>query len=328
MKTTRFLFTAALAILLRANGFADPVAELTAFSAFKSVDLQKMAGGEVMSARMPAMGFARGISTQFCYVVPAGLQKTVELHERWNATRHPELKVYLHGEIQAKPAPGDFSKISSAPDNAPVRALFAATQKLDPNNPQIQMSAAEAKLFKPGADPRAFWSDLLFHRAGAFAAGGLAKEPPYNFNGETVQLTGETDRLLKEQPKVRSQFSALAASLSGVPPLRQLYWELSDVEGTAAFSLGALCAKAPADNWQAIDLHYYAGGGYFVLLTFYQMWPVAIGSQQATLVWRCDLLSAPSLSELHGVERLASANAMTKEIQKTITIFLKDAKAK
>ena len=62
------------------------------------------------------------------------------------------------------------------------------------------------------------------------------------------------------------------------------------------------------------------------MLTFYQMWPVTVGSQTATLVWRCDLLSAPSLADLHGVERLASANAMTKEIQQTIHIFLKDAK--
>jgi len=55
---------------------------------------------------------------------------------------------------------------------------------------------------------------------------------------------------------------------------------------------------------------------------------VKIGAQQATLVWRGDLLSAPTLSDLHGMERLASANAMTKEIQKSIAIFLKDAAAK
>jgi len=328
MRNTRFFFTATLAILLRVNGIADPVAELTSFSAFKSVDLSKMAGGEVISARLPAMGFARGLTTQFCYVVPAGLQKTVELHERWTATGHPELKAYLHNDLPARPAAGDFSKLASAPDNASVRAFFEATKKLDPNRPQLQMDLAEAKLFKPGAGASTFWSDLLYRRASAFASGGLSKEPPYQFNGETVQLAGEVERLLKEQPKIRSQFSALAGALSGVPPVRQLYWELSNVEGTAAVSLGAVCAKAPGENWQAIDLHYYASGGYFVLLTFYQMWPVTIGSQQATLVWRCDLLSAPSLNDLHGVERLASANAMTKEIQKTITFFLKDVKAK
>jgi len=307
MKKNRFIFTAALVFLLQANGFADPASELASFSAFKNVDLSKMAGGEVLNTRLPSMSFSRGLST-----------------------RHPELKVYLHVELPAKPGPGDFSKISSAPDNSPVRSFFADTQKLDPS--QLQMNLAEAKLFKPGSDPRAaacsFWSDLLYRRASAFASGGLPKEPPYNYNGESVPLTGEVERLLKDHPKIRTQFSALAGSLSGVPPVRQMYWEMSDVEGTAAVSLGAVCAKAPSDTWQAIDLHYYASSGYFVMLTFYQMWPVTTGSQPATLVWRCDLLSAPSLSELHGVERLASANAMTKEIHKTITLFLKDTKAK
>ena len=328
MRTTRFFFIVTLALLVRANGLADPATELASFSAFKNVDLPKMASGEVISARLPAMSFPRGLATQFCYVVPAGLQKTVELHERWNATGHPELKVYLHSDLPARPGPGDFSKLSSAPGTTAVRTFFDATQKLDPNRPQLQMSPAEAKLFKPGTDPRAFWSDLLSRRAGAFVSGGLSKEPPYQFNGAVLPVSAEVERLLKEQPKVRSQFSALAGSLAGVPPLRQLYWELSNVDGTAAVSLGAVCAKAPGDTWQAIDLHYYASGGYFVLLTFYQMWPVTLGSQQATLVWRCDLLSAPSLGDLHGVERLASANAMTKEIQKTITLFLKDTKTR
>lgn len=330
MRTFRIIFAVAMSIVLRATGIADPVAELSEFSAFKNIDLSKLAGGEVINARMPAMGFPRGLATQFCYIVPAGLQKTVELHEHWNATRHPELKVYLHDELPAKPGPGDFSKIASAPDNSSVRAFFTANQKADSN--QLLMSAAEAKLLKPAPESRAtacaFWSDLLSRRAAGFASGGLSKEPPYQFNGETVQVAGEAERLLKEQPKIRSQFSALASSLSAGPPVRQMYWEMSDVEGTAAVSLGALCAKAPGATWQAIDLHYYASGGYFVLLTFYQMWPVTIGSQQVTLVWRADLLSAPSLGDLHGVERLASVNAMTKEIQKSINIFLKDARTK
>ena len=338
MKTVRSI--AVILLLLQTAVFADPLAELSGFSAFKSADLSKMAGGGVTTVRTPPLDYTRGLSVQFCYVVPLPLQKTIELHERWNATRHPDFKVYLHFDLSPKPSPEDFSKIASAPDNAAVQALAAATQKLDPNQPQLLMSSAEAKLFKPAAAPTHagampvavtnFWSDLLLRRAIAFSAGGLSKQPPYNFHGETVQLTAEVDRLLKEEPKIHGQFASLTDSLTGggSPPVRQLYWELSNVEGVATFSLGALCAKAPGASWQAIDLHYYASDGYFVMLTFYQMWPVMIGAQQATLVWRCDLLSAPTLNDLHGVERLASTNAMTKEIQKSIAIFLKDAAAK
>ena len=338
MKTARYI--SIILLLVQSVLYADPVSELTSFSAFKSLDLSKLAPGEVNTARPPVMNFPRGLSVQSCYLVPQPLKKTAELHERWNATKHAELKVYLHADISQKPAPEDFLKVASAPDNGSVRALVEATQKLDANQTQLQISPAEAKLFKPAGDssragvlPQAvssFWSDLLCRRASEFATGGLSKLPPYNCHGETVQLPGEIARLLKEQPKISTQFSSLSSVLTsgGLLPIRQHYWELSNVEGVASFSLGALCAKAPGESWQAVDLHYYTSDGYFVMLTFYQMWPVTIGGQQATLVWRGDLLSAPSLSELHGVERLASGNAMTKEIQKSIVIFLKDIGAK
>ena len=333
MKMLRFFPVIAFGLALQSSAFADAATELPAFSAFKEVDLAKMAGGQVIASRGQPLSFPRGLSVQFCYLIPAPLQKAADLQQHWNATQHAELKVYLHGDLSAKPSADDFKKIATAPDNGPVRALVSATQKLDPAQPQIQMSRDEAKLFKPapashGGMPPAvetFWRNLLQHRAGAFAAGGFSRQPAYDSGGSSFTLQDEVTRLLKEQPKIRNQFSGFNGVLSGgAPSGSQLYWELSDVEGTATFSLGAFCAKAAGGGWQAIDLHYYASGGYFALLTFYQMWPVKIGEKQATIVWRCDLLSAPSLSELHGVERLASATAMTKEIQKTIAIFLKD----
>jgi hypothetical protein len=339
MKMTRFIPVIALGLALQSVAFADTMPDLASFSAFKEVDLSKMAGGEIMASRGQPLGFPRGLSVQFCYVIPAPLQKAEELQQRWNGTKHSELKAYLHGDLSSKPTLDDFKRVASAPDIGPVRSLVAATQKLDAAaQPPIQMSREEAKLFKPdpashsGVMPQpvvSFWQNLLQHRAAAFATGGIAKQPPYDTGGGSVTVQDEVGRLLKEQPKIRGQFSPFNEILSGgAPSGSQLYWELFDVEGTATFSLGAFYAKPSGEGWQALDLHYYASDGYYVLLTFYQMWPVKIGSQQATLVWRCDLLSAPSLSELHGVERIASANAMSKEIQKTIAIFIKDVGTK
>ena len=45
--------------------------------------------------------------------------------------------------------------------------------------------------------------------------------------------------------------------------------------------------------------------GYNVALTLYQIWPVDAGGHAGALVWRGDLISANSLGELHGIERLA-----------------------
>src|SRR5207302_3469398 len=116
----------------------------------------------------------------------------------------------------------------------------------------------------------------------------------------------------------------LVDALNGPPSRAALYWELFDVEGRAAFSLGALLDRPASDKWQAVDVQYYSSSGYVALLTFYQGWPVTINGQPATLVWRGDLLSAPSLAELHGVERMGSGSAMMKEIQKSVRVFLRD----
>jgi hypothetical protein len=285
-----------------------------------------------MAARGPSMSFARGLSVQTCYLVPSPLAKSVDLHQHWNATKIPELKVYLHGDLPGKPSIEDFRKIASAPDNPAVRSLVTATQKLNPEQPKLQLSRAEANIFKPGPEVRggmppavsAFWSNVLLERSSAFASGGISRQPPYENSGEAIRVSEEISKLLKAEPKIRGQFAALADSLTGVPSKPALYWELSDVEGQATFSLGALLNRQGAGSWQALDAHYYASGGYYALLTFYQMWAVEIGGRPATLVWRGDLLSAASLGELRGVERIGSGTAMMKEIQKTIGIFLKD----
>jgi hypothetical protein len=54
------------------------------------------------------------------------------------------------------------------------------------------------------------------------------------------------------------------------------------------------------------------------------MWPVQVEAKASTLVWRGDLVSAASLGELHGVERLASESAMKKDISKAINLFRRD----
>ena len=72
-------------------------------------------------------------------------------------------------------------------------------------------------------------------------------------------------------------------------------------------------------------MQYYATTGYCALLSFMQMWPVTIAGQDATLVWRGDLISSTTIGSLHGVERMGSSTAMMREMQKFIERFLSDA---
>ena len=255
----------------------------------------------------------------------------MELHADWSATGHPDSKVFLHEDIQARPSLDNFKKIASAPDNKPVRALVAATQKLNQEQPRLQMTRAEAKLVSTtgaqsggmAGEEGAFWSNLLLKRAGAFIAGGIARQPGYEIAGGTIHVSEEVGQLLKEKPQIHSQFATLIDKLDS-PSNPRLYWELSEVEGTGVLSLGALLTRQTETSWQAVDAEYYNSGGYYALLTFYQFWPVKIGDKDATLVWRGDLLSAATLGELHGIERIAASGSMSKEIKKTIGIFLKD----
>lgn len=343
----RRFFPALLLVLgsfsLPGTARADALSEMQAFSGIEGADLAKLEDGKALASRGSSMSFPRDLAVHACYLVPLTLQKTVELHQHWNAARHPELKVYMHRDLSGKFSASDLLEgINAVRDNAALRSLGAATEKLNAGQPELQMSMTEAKQFGAsgagaGKGPfspavAAFWSHLLAQRASAFASGGASQQPPYDAAGETIRVADEIARLLKEQPKLREQFKPLlddAALASGGGRLTpSLYSELIDVEGRASFMLGASYAKPVKDGWQALDAQYYSGDGFFTLLTFYQFWPVTTASgRQATLVWRGDSISSASLADLHGVERMGSVGAMMKEIQKSIDFLQRDAAA-
>ena len=312
---------------------ADPPAELAAFSSFKNVNLEKMASGSVMATRGPAMSFPRGLAVESCYVVKKPLPRAVELHQQWSPLKHPELKVWLHGDLSAHPGVADFQKLRAAPSNGAVRAFVAATQKLGTGATDLQLSKAEIAVFAatPGADSGAmpakvadFWSNVLAQRTQAYVSGGLGRQAPYENTSEVIRPADEVARLLKDAGKIRGQFSALMDGVKGgLTPT--LYWEMVNVEDEAALNLGASYAKPGTNTWQGVDVQYYATTGYCALLSFVQMWPITVGGQEATLVWRGDLISSTTLASLHGVERMGSSTAMMRETQKFIEHFLKDA---
>ena len=313
---------------------AEPVAEIVSFSNFKEVDLKKLAKGDVISASGSAMRFARGLEVESLFVLPVPVAKANELQQRWDATRHSELKVYQHTDLPRRPSAQDFQRIAAAPKNSSVAKFVAATEKLNPERPELQMSAAEAKgagKFEAGAKGAmspgvsAFWGNLLAGRASAFAQGGLAGQPAYAGRSGAARPADEAAELLRERPAIRKQFSALAAAMTGGGGgSPALFYELFDVEGRAALSLGATYSRAAGESVQSGTVQFYSSDGFFVFLSFSQMWPVQIDGKAATLVWRGDMLSSSQLGELRGIERSGASVAMRKEIQKNITAMVKD----
>jgi hypothetical protein len=311
---------------------ADPLADLAKYSVFSSVDLSSLSGGAVQAVRGPNLGNARDVSIQAVYLIHAPVARALQLHQQWDAGKHPELKVYVHHDFSTHPTLADFTQ--SIPGNGAVRKLTEATGKL-PDLEDLQLSKAEAVGFKKtgggGAYPapvQAFWSQVLFHRASDFLQHGLSGQPPYDTADGSARVSEEISRLLSEQPKVRAAFgpiishSPLWGGLGSAPLMP--YWELFDVESQAAFNLGAATSVMTGDSAQMVDFQYYASGGYFAYITLYQMWPVTVNGKPATLVWRVDSMSSQELSDLAPFDRMASGVAMSKDILRIINFFQKD----
>ena len=247
--------------------------------------------------------------------------------------RHSELKVLLHSDIPSSPSPANFSRLGNAPDNAAVRSLAGMVQS---QSPDLQISREEAKKIPAasgnGAMPASiagFFADILSARARAFSSGGSAAQPPYDHTEQAVRPAEEFNGLLRQQEKIRHQFSGLIDSSGigrGSGSLKpDLYWELLTADEQGVLTLGASYRRPGANGtFQAADALYYASGGYYVGLTLYQMWPVDIGGHPSTLVWRGDFISAASVASLHGIERIASESAMMRDISKAVSFFRRD----
>ena len=315
---------------------ADPVSELASFSIFDKVDLVQLAKSDVKTAHGPPMRNPRFLAAQSCYVAPGSPAQQMEALRRWDPTRHRELKVFLHSDLPSNPSPANFERLKNAPANASVRSFVAATQKLGSD---LQISRDEAKKFSAGtasgggaipASVAAFWADVLSARTKSFVSGGMSAQPPYDHAGPSIRASDEVNGLLREQEKIRRQFSGFLGATGiggGAGSLRpELYWELLDVDDQGVVTLGASYSRGGAGGAsQAADVLYYASGGYYVALTLYQLWPVTVEGKPSTLVWRGDMISAASLGTLRGVERLGSESVMMKNITKAVSLFRRDS---
>jgi hypothetical protein len=306
------------------NIAADPVSDLRSLSTLKDLDLSKLSRGNVSAAGEPLGQFARGMSVQSAYVVQSPVKSTVSLIQQWNPTRYPKLRIYLQGDLPSGVGPQSFRNLASAPPNSSVRAFVAATERLPGDSSKLQLSSAEVKQYSGGTSGGggvpgpvvAFWSQVLAERARNFVSGGLSAEPPYQ-NG--VSPASEVARLIDSSGNARSHFSPIISGGRGSPSLS---WQLLDADGQAAVSLDAFYAKPVGDGYQILDLGFYSSGGYYVVVTLQQLWPIQVDGRDATLAWRVDLVSSSAFGTLRGVQRLGSDAAVMRNIQENVRAFV------
>ena len=296
---------------------ADPMNELEKFSVFSKKDIAALTKGGIQTAPGPAMSNGRYLSVQSCFIVPRPPSKVIATMKRFDPTKHPELKVYVHSDLPAAPSAANFAKLNDLPNNAAVRALIAATSKMSPD---LQVSRAEAQK-SAGQSFAAFWTDLLTKRAQDYVAGGAAAQAPYDHTRDGVHPGNELAGLVRQQSKIGRQFGGFlpATSLVGGKGSLQpdLYWELIEVQDQGVLSLGASYMRSTSDGGaQVASGLYYASSGYNVALTLHQLWQLQVDGRPSTLVWRGDLISAASIGDLHGIGRLAAESAMRKDISR------------
>jgi hypothetical protein len=323
---TRFLLVAAaLAPAFTLN--ADPIADLRSQSLFKDADLSKLAAGNISAAPVPNMQFARDMSVQSAYVVRASVRTTVGLLQEWDPSRHPELRIYLQGNLPQRTSSNNFQTLASAPLTPSIRAFVAATEKLPGYTSGLQYTADESSGRGMPKPVVAFWSQVLSQRVDNLVSGGLGAVPSYP--GTSVSPATEVSQLIESSGSARSYFSPMISATpagggrGSLTP--SLSWQLFDADGQAVVSLDAFYARPVADGYQTADIGYYASGRYYAVVTLQQLWPVQVDGRDATLVWRLDLVSSPAYNGLHGVDRLGSGAATMRQIQQNIRAFLSDA---
>src|SRR5215471_19483708 len=82
------------------SAWADPLSELASFSIFDKVDLAQLAKSDVKTAHGPPMSNQRFLAVQSCYVATGSSPaQQMQALRQWDATRHRELKVFLHSEL-------------------------------------------------------------------------------------------------------------------------------------------------------------------------------------------------------------------------------------
>ncbi|MEP7070896.1 MAG: hypothetical protein ABI839_00780 [Verrucomicrobiota bacterium] len=327
------IFSCLASLFLGASAFAaDPVAELSSFSVFNNIDLAQLAKGGVKTAHGPQLPNPRYLSVQSCYIVPGPPAPHLEAIQRWTPLAHRELRVWIQQDVPARSPEATFAKIKSAPDNSATRAFTTATTKMSND---LQLSRAEAAKWNPanangglGGGVGDFWMGVLAGRARAFTSGGTSALAPYDHSSPALRAGDELNGLLREQGNIRKQFGSFLDGTGigrGAGSIRaDQYWQLQQVDDSAAVTLGAFYSRNSATGAQGADVTYYASGGFYTGLSLYQLWPVEINGQPSTLVWRGDMTSSGSLAGLHGMEKLASESAMMKDVGRAVNLLLKD----
>jgi hypothetical protein len=325
------LLIAGVALVGASPAHADLNSDL-AFTDFSNVDINALAGGQVMQMRGPMLEFQRGITAQSLFIINAEPATVQQKLVHWDPAAHSELKVWIHKLLPAKPTAADFAGLSGLPNNSSVSYLIDATAKLSANSPALQVDKSEAQWIAPMAaqntDKRALfthvWSQLLANRASNFL-GGKFGSATYVVNGNDLGILKDVTSLFRADPKVYQAYHSLLSqtpiysSTKAAPA--GIYYDCFDVEGYGALGTGAIFQAPSGNAIQSVDIEYYVNSGIYTTIELETLWPITVNGKTETLVWREDLVSTSNVAYLHGMERMASSMLMLQDVKQAVDAF-------
>lgn len=315
----------------------DPLPSLKSFSAFTSVDLRRLEGGEILGEPGSQMEFPNGISTETCFAVLVPAEEAARRLQIWDPSLHGTLKTLQFHLVKKSCTAADFQSLTLLPANRPQRWLIDKSLATVSGKSELNLSRDEGQQLsalartKPSPEAiSAFWSKVLLDRTTRFQEQGFAGLPRYEMADQPISPLVHLRALLAERKAIAGEFAPLLNRCgmlgdSGKPTLEPFhYWALYEANRHATLTLGAVYLLPTSDRFQLLDVQYYVNGTYYTFATLYDVWPIELGQKPAALVWRGDFFSAPRLAYTRGVERLAYAAVMLQELKSSIRSFQKE----
>ncbi|MEO6870995.1 MAG: hypothetical protein ABI233_02110, partial [Chthoniobacterales bacterium] len=281
--------------------------------------------------------FARGISMESCYFIPAPIAAVGNALLHWDPTKHPKTDARLYRDYSLGSSREAFQgvRLSSRIEND--RWLLDHTFAIADGGAvtDLHLTADDVELIRKGIpkkgaassqarDARAndVWGEILRRRSDSLAAGGIRAVAPYSSGDKSISPGSEFRGLLPLDPSAAKHFDRILHSRLFSPGGSAAdetigYWETTIVRGHTTLQLGVFTGRKSAGSWQLVDCVYYPTDTYFMALDCFQLWSVEGG----TLVWQVGYVSAPFRSYLAGADRYIAGKQMTGETIDTINTF-------
>ena len=298
---------------------ADPASAFAPWSSVKNYDLEKLARGKVVAECNGSMNFARGISAQAVFIVQAAPDAALRSLLASDPTKRPEQETWQRPTFHTAQDAG-FARLKLDLKLPPMRRLIESMRE----RKGLHLTRDEIALLPTGDrldDVQHFWAELIRQHWLRWTEKGELRST------DEFDVRSEIASLLKEEPQIARHFAELLTPFtqSGPPPIpAQHYWDLSNVNHSAAVCLGVIYTRAAQDRLQVLDVSYYSSSGYLASITLYEFLPITLDGSTRTLVWEGCMVSAPALAGGFGLKKAIGSRLMLGDFEKSIHFFQQD----